>query len=493
VCDFPSPEIDEPALTQTSYVPTAELPYQTTAPVGRRYYWRVRACAGDACGAWSPARYIVAGRSAGALNTDLNGDGYSDLVIAAPASSAVAEMAGEVSVYLGGAAMPSLPSWVLGSDKTFDWFGGTVAMLGDVNGDGFGDFLARSDGDQATTGRAPTPRARIYFGGTSPFTSPVTLTAGIVDDENTAAAGIGDVNGDGYDDFAFAGIDADTQHHAIPPCRVEIHFGGPSLADTADITLFGSAAPDFFGSAIAGGGDVNGDGYPDLVVGSHQAGNLVRIYFGGPAMDDVADVTLSSVQPEVYDLFGFSVAMPGDLNGDGYDDVVVGAPGSDGHPSPLGRAYVYFGGETMHTTPDVTFSSSVEAEWFAKIVAPAGDVNGDGFADLAVVTRGVSTFMGLPGRTASDRRVDVFFGGAAMDETPDVTIGAGTSDPDARGFAATDLDGDTLPDLIVGRWVTDYTGMGEVAIFPGSGGYAAPSVILSGKAPQDLFGAKVAR
>jgi hypothetical protein len=495
-CDFPSPEVDEPALTTNSHTPAVELPYRAAAPVGTRYYWRVRACADDVCGAWSATRYVVAGRTAGALNTDLNGDGYSDLVIAAPESSALAQQAGQVFVYLGGLDLRGSPALVIGSDKVFDEFGATVAMVGDVNGDGFGDFLVRTNGDEATSGQAPTPRALLYFGGTTLRATPdVTLRAGIVDDENGAAAGIGDVNGDGFDDFAFAGIDAGTNHNALPPARVEVHLGGPNLADAADLTLFGQLDSDFFGSAIAGAGDVNGDGFPDLVVGSHQGNmNPVRIYFGGPAMDDVADVTLTTPSP-LTALFGFSVAIAGDINGDGFEDVVVGAPGTDAHPSPPGRADVYFGGENMDATPDVTFSGTLEAEWFAKIVAPAGDVNGDGFADVAVVTRGVQTVFptDLPGREDSERRVDVFFGGSAPDTTADVTIAAGTSDPSPRGFAATDLDGDAIPDLVVGRWVTNESGMGQVSIFRGSSGYATPAVTLSGLAPRDFFGATIAR
>jgi hypothetical protein len=89
--------------------------------------------------------------------------------------------------------------------------------------------------------------------------------------------------------------------------------------------------------------------------------------------------------------------------------------------------------------------------------------------------------------------VDLFFGGAAVDVEPDVSMAAGTSDGYARGFAATDLDGDTLPDFVVGRWVTDYQGMGEVAIHRGSSGYATPAMVLSGAAPRDAFGAKIGR
>jgi hypothetical protein len=72
-------------------------------------------------------------------------------------------------------------------------------------------------------------------------------------------------------------------------------------------------------------------------------------------------------------------------------------------------------------------------------------------------------------------------------------MAAGTSDGYARGFAATDLDGDTLPDLAFGRWITDYQGKGEVAIYRGSQGYAAPALVLTGATPRDAFGAKIGR
>ena len=126
------------------------------------------------------------------LNTNLNGDGYADLVIAAPVSSAVAQQAGRVFVYLGGPTLSSTPALVIGSDRPFDEFGATVAMVGDVNGDGYGDFLVRTNGDQATSGRAPTPRALLYFGGATLQADPaVTLTAGLVETKTWRRPGSG--------------------------------------------------------------------------------------------------------------------------------------------------------------------------------------------------------------------------------------------------------------------------------------------------------------
>jgi hypothetical protein len=277
----------------------------------------------------------------------------------------------------------------------------------------------------------------------------------------------------------------------VEPGFVQVYLGGPSFTDRPDLTLAGSTL-DFFGASMAGAADVNGDGYPDLVVGSHEGASRVYVYYGGPSMDDAADVTLDP--PAANDIyFGFSVAIPGDLNGDGYDDVVVGAPGGEGSLALPAHAYVYFGGQTIHLTPDLAITSGVGGEWFAKIVAPAGDVNGDGFADLAVVARGAYV-PAIDGRVATGRRVDVFFGGTTVHTTADITLPSGTSDPSPRGFAAADLDGDGLPDLVTGRWATDYHGMSDVAIFRGRDGYASsPSLVLSGAAPGDFFGAKIGR
>ena len=498
-CAFPSPEVDETQLTATTHVLPAALAASTAAPVGRRYYWRVRACsASEMCGAWSPVRYVVAGRVAGRLNTDLNGDGYPDLAVAAPSSSAVAERAGQVFVYLGGPAMATSPAVVLSSTKTYDAFGASVAMVGDVNGDGYGDLLVRTDGDQSTIGRTPTPRVLLYYGGPTLHAEPdVTLVGGVVNDENGAAAGIGDIDGDGYDDIAFGGSDSDVNHTSISALRVEIHRGGPTLGGAAHLKMFGQVwegqipgrgLGDFFGSSLAGAGDVNGDGYPDVVIGAHQSnetdGNKVRVYFGGPAMDDVADVTLAAGAGNAL-LYGYSVAIPGDLNGDGYDDIVIGGPDSNGYPGfPLSRALIHFGGSSIHSSPDVTIMSAVPTENFAATVAAAGDVNGDGYDDLAVRTIGAGAdHLPVP-RTGP--RVDLFFGGATIDAVADVTLQGGAPSAWGRGFAATDVDGDTLPDLIIGNWQAN-----NVQVFLGKHGYTTPAITLSVSATD--FGNGVAR
>src|SRR6185503_3091420 len=105
-------------------------------------------------------------RSVGPLNTDLNGDGFEDAVVAAPSGSPHhLQGAGSFYVYLGGAPPSSRPALVVDHDRAEESLGVGVAMLGDVNGDGFGDYLAITRGDQTTPAVAPVAHAYVYFGG----------------------------------------------------------------------------------------------------------------------------------------------------------------------------------------------------------------------------------------------------------------------------------------------------------------------------------------
>ena len=113
------------------------------------------------------------------------------------------------------------------------------------------------------------------------------------------------------------------------------------------MTLLGAAAGDNLGRSVAGAGDVNGDGYADVIVGAPTTrggadAGAAYVYFGGPGADDVADLTLLGAAAGDY--FGCAVAGAGDVNGDGYGDVIVGAYGNDAGGAAAGRAYVYFGG-----------------------------------------------------------------------------------------------------------------------------------------------------
>src|SRR5688500_15527057 len=121
-------------------------------------------------------------------------------------------------------------------------------------------------------------------------------------------------------------------------------------------TLSGAATFNYFGYSAANAGDVNGDGYDDQIVGAPGEGSLgtdagrAFVYFGGPGGDAVADLTLTG--QGAGDNFGVSVSTAGDFNADGYSDVIVGAPYNDVGGSNSGRAYIYFGGSAPNAIAD---------------------------------------------------------------------------------------------------------------------------------------------
>jgi hypothetical protein len=191
-------------------------------------------------------------------------------------------------------------------------------------------------------------------------------------------ANVGDVNGDGHDDFAVSAAAASNGRG-----RVYLYFGGPEADTTADMIFNG---PGFCCSGLgpaAGAGDVNGDGHADLIVGAggyNTSDSLVRVYYGGPALDTIPDITLLGTA-NGQTAFGLSVAGVGDLNQDGFDDVVVGAP-EGGLPARGGHAYVYYGKPTGLFGPNVI--AGAMGDQLGTSVAGAGDVNGDGFDDFIV-------------------------------------------------------------------------------------------------------------
>jgi hypothetical protein len=169
-----------------------------------------------------------------------------------------------------------------------------------------------------------------------------------------------------------------------------------------------------FGVSVAGAGDVNGDGYPDLVVGAGNQSNPETnegnafVYFGsrtGPRPEP--DLTLDNPADQAGGRFGSSVASAGDVNGDGYADLVVGAHGQANPEVGEGNAFVYLGSPTgPRPEPDLTLDSPADQErgYFGESVA-GGDLDGDGYADLIVglgvkavprVARAVHLYFGSP-------------------------------------------------------------------------------------------------
>ncbi|MEA3281936.1 MAG: NosD domain-containing protein, partial [Euryarchaeota archaeon] len=183
----------------------------------------------------------------------------------------------------------------------------------------------------------------------------------------------GDVNNDGYDDVIAGAPKSDAG--GADSGRAYIYFGGSSMDSTPDVTMTGAGAGHRFGY-VAPAGDVNNDGYADVIVGARGA-DKAYIYFGGSTMDSTADVTMSG--ESLGDFFGYGTGTVGDVNKDGYSDVIVGAPYCAGS----GKAYIYFGGSSMDNVPDITIAGETN-DGFGMHVGFAGDVNGDGNNDFTI-------------------------------------------------------------------------------------------------------------
>jgi FG-GAP repeat/Secretion system C-terminal sorting domain len=381
---------------------------------------------------------------------DVNGDGYSDVIVGAPFNSAGGILAGRAYIYFGGAKMDSTADLVLTGTLAQAEFGMSVASAGDVNGDGYSDVIIGGPNNPSKIGDVKTGSAYIYFGGAKMDTiADVVLTGAVGDDLGWSVASAGDVNGDGYGDV-IVGAPRNSAGSGYGKGKACIFFGGSNMGHTASVVLTGAADGDNFGCSVANAGDVNGDGYSDVIVGAigSSAGGIdagrAYIYFGGTKMDTTANVILTG--GAAGDEFGFSVASAGDANGDGYCDVIVGAPYNSAGGSYAGRAYLYFNSLTGTDIPDESYAGAAAGDNFGYSVSSAGDVNGDGYSDVIV---------GAPYNSAggtSAGRVYIYFGGPNMSTTPDVTL-TGEAPGDLFGFSvsgAGDVNGDGYNDVIVG-------------------------------------------
>ncbi|MBK8553934.1 MAG: FG-GAP repeat protein [Ignavibacteria bacterium] len=250
-------------------------------------------------------------------------------------------------------------------------FGFSISSAGDVNGDGSDDIIIGSHGYSSNTGRA-----YIYFGGMNMNTvADVTMTGEVTGNIfGYSVSSAGDVNGDGYSDVIVGANNFNSTQG-----KIYIYLGGASMNNIADITMTG-ALSDYLGASVSSAGDVNGDGYSDVIAGAREysAGTgRAYILFGGASMNNIEDVTMTGEAGG--NKFGTSVSSAGDLNGDGYSDVIVGA---DGYSSSTGRAYIFFGGASMNNAADVTMTGEATSNNFGGSVSSPGDVNGDGYSDV---------------------------------------------------------------------------------------------------------------
>ena len=455
---------------------------------------------------------------------DVNGDGYGDIIIADPNFRDTEFGQGRVYVYLGSATgLEATAAWTYTATQQFGNYGEVVAGVGDVNGDGFSDIMAGSR--FISTGMVNGIADLFYGSASGPSLSPDISYIGeaAVGAFGATLDGAGDVNGDGYDDIIISAFQFANTHTSQG--KLYVYHGsatGPSLTpdfttegggsfysigetlspagdlngDGYDDVLTASGAFDptpaiaFFGGPsglsstpgwtstldgryIAGAGDVNGDGYADILRGDEQYdfnGNdrgRALLYYGGPDLPSTSADWMTEGN-QLNSRYGYAVAHAGDVNADGFADIVVGASEFDGGEPNEGRAFLFLGSSTgPSVTADWTSESDTVGAQFGFDVASAGDVNRDGFSDVAVSARYYTD-----GET-EEGRVYVFHGNAmGLSSTPSWTTESNQAGANL-GWSlsgAGDVNGDGYSDLVVGAPFFDAGdgSVGRVSVYHGS-------------------------
>jgi Ca2+-binding RTX toxin-like protein len=465
---------------------------------------------------------------------DVNGDGYADVLVGAKDANAGGDSAaGETYVVFGSGSgfAANLDLSTLDGSNGFrldgidanDNAGESVSAAGDVNGDGLDDILIGAHRANHGTG-GNQGETYAVFGSNSEFVSGIDLSTldgsngfrldGIDSDDLSgySVSIAGDVNGDGYADFLVGAYRADPGGDSAAGETYVVFGSGSGFAANLDLStldgsngfrLDGIDSDDLSGASVSTAGDVNGDGYADILVGANGAdpdgvdgaGETYIVFGSGEEFAASLDLTVLDGANgfrlhgiDIGDSSGWSVSTAGDVNGDGYDDILVGTWGADGTgDSYSGEAYVVFGSasefpssldlETLDGTIGFRLDGEDAADYFGSSVSTAGDVNGDGYDDILIGAYGAD-----PDSSAAAGEAYVVFGSASefpssLDlETLDGTIGFRLDGEDAGDFfgfsvsAAGDVNGDGYDDMLVGAHGAD----------PGGDSYAGETYVVFG-------------
>src|SRR5688572_1132224 len=335
---------------------------------------------------WRPGQLNAFGGGPVASAGDVNRDGYADVMVGVPSWDTPQQLnAGKVAVFHGGPnGLPLAPNYELFSPliETNQQFGQAIAPAGDVNGDGYDDVVIATPFN-SVIGMTNRGAAYVFHGGPAGLAAAPARSwfGGVQNGEfGRSVSGAGDVNADTFADVL---VGAPGQFTAAGAAYLFLGSasGVPFAADTVIAGLPGAR----MGSSVSLAGDVNGDGYGDVLLGSPNVNTntgRVDLAYGGPG--GVAfSFDVHNGQIAQFEFFGGRVATAGDLDGDGLADFLVGA--SDVAGAGHGRVGVYRGGRTQVQWIGDIFSP-VANGFFGSTIATAGDANGDGFAEILIGT-----------------------------------------------------------------------------------------------------------
>lgn len=465
---------------------------------------------------------------------DVNDDGFGDLVLGSPQKDILGDSdAGQADLKYVYAYQVDSPNgnerWGVGQPVTLSWWGHDLADL-QFSYDGGVNWQTRNSGvggQEFNTLQVPAPSPNVGLGGVSrnakmrlvykgqtPSESNSDETDGLFDifpavapapvaisspsaingetsgDDFGTALASGDFDGDGFADVVTGAPLNDSG--GTDAGRFYFYSGGPNMNQGVDLVMTG-APGDMLGASVANAGDVNGDSYDDLIVGATREAGMGKalILYGGPGILDMTpDVTLNG--SVIAGRFGVAVARAGDLNADGFADVIVGEDRNPNGGVDAGAAFLFLGGPSPDAVADLSMFGVAAGDRFGAAVATARDTNGDGFDDFMVAAH-LNDFGG-----ADAGRVWLFEGAAVgdLDAVADVTLtGRAAGDWFGKALASADMNGDRRPDLIIGAPRADapLVDAGQVLVFFGAHlGYGAPNQILTGSQAGAKFGSALA-
>ncbi|WP_166444639.1 FG-GAP-like repeat-containing protein [Dyadobacter bucti] len=395
---------------------------------------------------------------------DVNGDGYSDVVVGSRLYTNGEVNEGAVYIFYGSAVGLSNVSTKIESNQAGALFGGSAASAGDINGDGYSDVIVGSPYYNLPPNTDSDGAAFILFGsanGIGPVASDTIAVASpnIGGGEfGSSASSAGDVNGDGFSDVIVSSEYYYVNGSNFAGAAFIYHGSQIGLPASPTLMLPGKTLDNPFADYVSSAGDLNADGYSDVLVGD---GTSVYVYYGAT---DGSGISLQS--EKILGYTNTSIACAGDVNADGYSDLVIADHYFDNNS---GRALVFHGSKTgVVTTPKSTINGDQAIGRLGMSVASAGDVNGDGASDIII---GASEYDKMAA-DANDGIAVIYHGSAAsVSAFPAAQVQAGQLDADV-GYSvsdAGDVNGDGYADVIIGAPFYDNGQVNEGVAYLGYG------------------------